>query len=242
MTGQILAILFDSGRVLNGPATGHWFIPPNLSSVVSPEKFRSLDQQRLAAAFHQANTYITGQHWIVNEQEEYKHFLEFYRIFAEQLPELGLTSEAVDMLASDLVKNDKKYTFFTDAIELIPELSKSYKLAVVSDAWPSLNGVFREAGLRDYFSSFVISSELGVSKPHEVMYQKALEELSVLPHEAVFVDDNITNCDGASELGIRSILLCRDPELFSQYKQTKSKHPVEENLYGVVERLQAWNA
>lgn len=242
MTGQIKAILFDSGRVINGPATGHWFIPPNFNRVVVLEKFQALDQQKLSAAFHQANTYISKQSWIRNEQEEYEHFLEFYRIFAERLPELGLTNETVNLLASDLVKNHKKYTFFADAVELIPRLSNFYKLAVVSDAWPSLNSVFRAAGLRDYFSSFIISSELGVSKPHERMYKKALEELSLLPHEAVFVDDNIRNCDGACELGIPSILLCRDQELLSQYELTVSKYPVVENLYGVMEMLETWNS
>lgn len=50
---------------------------------------------------------------------------------------------------------------------------------MVSDAWPSLENVFRKAGLRDCFSSFVISSIKGIRKPHELMYKAALKELGV---------------------------------------------------------------
>ncbi len=42
------------------------------------------------------------------------------------------------------------------------------------------------------------------------MYLKALEELKVLPEEAVFIDDNLINCKGAMKLGINEVLLCRN--------------------------------
>lgn len=31
---NIKAILFDSGRILNIPKTGHWFIPPNFMKII----------------------------------------------------------------------------------------------------------------------------------------------------------------------------------------------------------------
>lgn len=39
MAQNIKAILFDSGRVLNKPVTGHWFITPNFFSFVDENKF-----------------------------------------------------------------------------------------------------------------------------------------------------------------------------------------------------------
>ncbi len=42
------------------------------------------------------------------------------------------------------------------------------------------------------------------------MYLKALEELMILPEEAVFIDDNLINCKGAMKLGINGVLLCRN--------------------------------
>ncbi|MFD1177954.1 HAD-IA family hydrolase [Paenibacillus puldeungensis] len=234
---EIKAILFDSGRVLNEPATGHWFIPPKFSEFVNEQKYKDIDKKVLNLAFHTASAYISEQKWIKNEDEEYAHFLGFYRIFAAELPQLGLTDEIVNSLASDLVYNYEKYKFFPDAVELIPELSKTYKLAVVSDAWPSLEHVFKQAGLRDYFSSFVISSVIGVTKPHELMYKTALEELNLSPSEVVFIDDNVRNCDGAHELGIRSFLLCRDWKHYMYSKITCRKHTAVRDLYDVIKNL-----
>ncbi len=98
-------------------------------------------------------------------------------------------------------------------MQLIPYLATNYKLAIVSDAWPSLESVYETAGLRKYFSSFIISSQLGVVKPDPKMYQTALYELGVDPSCALFVDDNLRNCLGAREVGIYPILLVRDKRL-----------------------------
>ncbi|HEY5560951.1 MAG TPA: HAD-IA family hydrolase [Clostridiaceae bacterium] len=174
------AILFDSGRVLNGPTTGHWYITPNSFNFVNAKKY----------------------------------FLKYYNIFSKCLPQLQLNEDNIPAITKDYVYNYSKYSFFQDVINQIPQLSKSYKLAVISDAWPSLENVFKEAGLRDYFSSFVISSKIGVTKPHELMYKTALNQLNILPEEAIFIDDNIKNCTGAKNLGISSFVLCRDIKLY----------------------------
>ena len=42
---NIKAILFDSGRVLNEPVTGHWFITPNFWKYVDINTFYNLDRK-----------------------------------------------------------------------------------------------------------------------------------------------------------------------------------------------------
>jgi len=224
------AILFDSGRVLNKPATGHWFIPPDFFKYIDKKKYNSIPIKKVKSAFKKAGRYISGQNIIRNEEEEFSYFLEYYRIFSECLPELGLDEEKIECITKDLVYNHKKYEFFEDVGSVISTLSQTYKLAIVSDAWPSLENVFIRAGLRDYFTSFVISSKIGVAKPNELMYKTALEELNVTPDEAVFIDDNIKNCEGASRLGIKTILLCRNPGLYVYRKLTCRSHSVIRNL------------
>ena len=94
-------------------------------------------------------------------------------------------------------------------MQVIPKLSKKYKLAIVSDAWPSLLDVYRKTGLDAYFSQIVISSILGTSKPDKEMYLTPLRALHIEPGEAIFIDDSIINCLGAAELGIETFLLVR---------------------------------
>lgn len=212
--GNIKAILFDSGRVLNQSCTGHWFISPQFFEYVDTKKYDGINKEKRDGAFKKAGQYINAQRFIETKEDEYEHFKKFYEIFASQLPELELKEEDIQELAKDLVYNSTKYTFFEDALTIIPELKENYKLAIVSDAWPSLKDVYEHAGLDDYFDAFVISSVIGTTKPDEKMYMKALEELNILPEEAVFIDDNLMNCKGAMKLGIKAVLLCRNK---SQY-------------------------
>jgi putative hydrolase of the HAD superfamily len=210
---NIKAILFDSGRVLNGPKTGHWFISPNFFKYVDENKFNSTWEFRKQYAFKKAMNYINKQTLISTEEEEFNHFLQFYTIFSKKLRNLKLKDSDIEGLTKDLVYNCEKYVFYEDVFEVIPKLSENYKLAVISDAWPSLDSVYKHADLKKYFSSFVISSIKGITKPDELMYKTALDELKVKPEEAIFVDDSVKNCDGANKLGIRPILLIRDKNL-----------------------------
>lgn len=230
---NIKVIMFDSGRVLNCPASGHWFITPHFFDYVDKRCFRYIGKNRINGAFNKAAEYILKQNLIMDEKEEFVHFAEYYRIFSEQLPELKLSESKIKSIAGDLVYNYDKYEFYKDAIEVIPVLSEHYKLAVVSDAWPSLENVFIKSGLRQYFSSFIISSEIGVTKPDELIYRTALEELDAEPYEAIFIDDNIKNCESACKLGIHSFTLCRDWRVYFFNRYIRKNKNAIHNLYEI---------
>lgn len=215
---NIKAVLFDSGKVLNRPVTGHWFITPNFWEWVDKKTFNSLKKNRVTSAFSEAEQYISTQKLMINKEEEYQHFIKFYKIFSSQLPELNLTADAIESIAKDLVFNPKKYVFYDDALTVIPELKNKYKLAIVSDAWPSLTDVYEENKLTSYFDSIVISSFIGTSKPDSKMYITALKELNVNPEEAVFIDDSLKNCMGAMKVGINAVLLCRNKREYIKEK------------------------
>jgi putative hydrolase of the HAD superfamily len=167
---NLKAILFDSGRVLNSPRTGHWFIPPNFFKYVDKEKFNLLSEDTVGRAFQRAFQYLNQQNFILTETEEFEHFIEFYKLFSNELPSLELSQTDVLEIASDTVYNDDKFYFYDDVFESIPKLSENYKLGIVSDTWVSLDRVFRNVGLRNYFSTFVMSSVVGVVKPHDLMF------------------------------------------------------------------------
>lgn len=234
---KIKAILIDSGRVLNVPVTGHWFITPNFFNYVDKKSFKSISVAQKREAFNKAGQYINKQNLISNEGEEYKYFFEYYKIFSESMPQLQLQDKDIQAITKDLVYNYDKYSFYKDVFKLIPELSKEYKLGVVSDAWPSLENIFKKANLRDYFSSFVISSIKGVTKPNELMYRTALEELNICPKEAIYIDDSIKNCEGAIKMGINSFLMCRDLRIYIYNRLTNRNYNIIRNLNDIKKLL-----
>lgn len=232
---NIKGILIDSGRVLNGPITGHWFITPNFFTKVDKKTYKHL-AKKTRRAFSLAGEYVSKQNLIKTEDEEYFHFKKFYEIFFENVPELNIASKDIEFIAKDLVYNYDKYKFYDDVYKSIPVLKNSYKLAVVSDAWPSLEKVFIKADFRDYFESFVVSSILGITKPNPLMYETALNELNILPEEAIFIDDSVKNCDGAKQLGIKTYLICRELREYLYYKMTCREHTVIRSLNSIVKK------
>lgn len=153
---NVKVLLFDSGKVLNYPKTGNWFIPPKFFEYIDKDMFQSLDEKLIQKAYYKAYCYLQKNHLILNELEEMKVFVEFYNILFKEL-KLVISNNIIEYISRDTVYNDQKFVFYDDVFEFIPLFYEEYKLGVVSDTWPSLERVFRNKGLRKYFSTFVIS-------------------------------------------------------------------------------------
>ncbi|WP_299089909.1 HAD family hydrolase [uncultured Metabacillus sp.] len=61
-------------------------------------------------------------------------------------------------------------------------------------------------GIEKYFDVMLISEWEGMKKPDPLLFKKALDQLSVPPHEAIFVGDHPENdVRGAQNVGIKGI-------------------------------------
>jgi putative hydrolase of the HAD superfamily len=145
MNESIKAILLDSGRVLNHSATGHWFIPPNFFEFIKPVNWEHVRDIERNAAFAQAKETLDKYPLVRTKEEEFAVFVDYYRTFFRSIPRLKASDEQIEGIARDLVYNPGKIVFHTDALEVIPRLAANYKLAIVSDSWPSLEDVFVNA-------------------------------------------------------------------------------------------------
>ncbi len=232
---MIKSILFDSGRVLNMSSTGHWFIPPKFFEYVNKEKFLLIEKEKINNAFSNAQKYLFNEKLIKNRKEELKHFINFYKLFSENLPEIEIKN--IEELAKDIVYNTNKYVFYDDVKEVIPRLKNKYKMAVVSDAWPSLENVFIDADMKKYFETIVISTQIGTLKPDPKMYETAIKSLDVNNSETIFIDDNKNNCMGAEKIGIKSILMSR--ENYDEDKEKYKEMLVVKDFYELEKLLQS---
>lgn len=233
---NIKAILFDSGRTLNIPRTGHWFITPKFYEIVDASKLE-YKQGLLDSAMGKACDYINKIKFIKTEEEEFQMFKEFYKIVLEETEYPNKDNCILSALAEDNVYNDEKFLFFNDVEPSLMKLSQNYKLGVVSDAWPSLQRVFVNKGLKKYFSTFIISSIYGSYKSEKVLFKIALEELNVKPYEAIFIDDSETNLIAAEEFGMVPILIDR-----YDTNDLKSKYPIIKSLDELIKLLLLTNS
>jgi putative hydrolase of the HAD superfamily len=62
-------------------------------------------------------------------------------------------------------------------------------------------------GIAQYLDDAVFSAQIGVRKPHPAIFMKVLNELSVVPREAIFVGDRLNDdIGGAQRLGMLGVL------------------------------------
>ena len=127
---NVKAILFDSGRTLNVPRTGHWFITPNFIKIIDREDF-TFNYEEIDRAMNIASDHISKILLVKTEEEEYLMFKEFYEIVLREIKYPNITEEVIEALAKDNVFNDDKFFFFSDVEASLNTLKDKYLLGVV---------------------------------------------------------------------------------------------------------------
>jgi putative hydrolase of the HAD superfamily len=84
-------------------------------------------------------------------------------------------------------------------------------MAVVSDTWAGVAGMFDELGLGRYFEVCVVSAEMGCNKPDPRMYRAGSQGLGLPPADCVFVDDDPELVAAALGLGYQALTISRGP-------------------------------
>ena len=225
----IKAILFDSGRTLNISSTGHWFITPNFKNIITNSKFIYSEKQ-LDNAMAKACEHINKILLVKSEEDEFSMFKEFYEIVLKEIKYPSINNEIIELLARDNVYNDEKFLFFDDVEPSLVKLKEKYLLGVVSDTWPSLERVFINKNLKQYFSTFIMSSVYGSYKAEKTLFKIAIEELNIKPQEVIFVDDSESNLVAAEEFGMIPILIDR-----YDTQDLNSKYPIIRSLNELLE-------
>ncbi len=128
--------------------------------------------------------------------------------------------------------------------EALAELARRYKLCVVSDTIVSPGTALRRLleihGLKDSFSGFAFSDEVGRSKPHRAMFDAAARELGVPLERMVHIGDRDHNdVKGPQALGMKAVLFTavRDRGSAETSADAICRNPAE--LPAVVDRLAA---
>lgn len=98
-----------------------------------------------------------------------------------------------------------------DVEDSLKALSKDFKLGVCSDAivtpGTGLRQILEGHGLKQYFSAFAFSDEVGHAKPHASMFDAAARQLGVERHEMVHVGDRDQNdVKGPHAIGVKAVL------------------------------------
>lgn len=205
MARSIRRIFFDSGKVLVYPVSGDWFVPAALADRQAGLGFGSL---RLGLNRMRAGAFLDRNHLVRTEDAEYEQFLEYYSILFDGIPALE-SAEFISSCARAKVRDYGTACFYPDVAGAVARLARQYRLGIISDAWPSIFGMYQANGLHEVFDPFVVSSMHGATKAQRTLFDVALSRIEEAPAECLFVDDSVVNCRIAAEKGMTSVVMCR---------------------------------
>lgn len=193
-------VLFDSGDTLIRPVGGRWNPRPDFEEIV----LRHLPG--IAAGSFPA-AFAAGQE-VLDAGRETPSLAEYHLVILHALgvgrPSPRLLWELEQPGARPLVEP------FPEVPGVLERLrARGICMAIVSDNWPGLEGLYRQLGLDQYFQAFVISAVLGCRKPDPRMYRAGSDALGLSPNECLFVDDAPELVAAAIELGYGGTTITR---------------------------------
>lgn len=202
-------IFFDVGYTLDMPASGDWMFTNRFLEEANG-RLKECDDQKISRACDTGLRFLADSHLIKTVDAEIEQFYQYYSILSDEL-HLGLSEAQRHEIARDRACNMKNYIPYPGINEVLETLSKTHRLGIISDTWPSIEQQLEYLGIARYFSFRTFSCYVGVFKPDRRMYLDALDKSGVSPDEAVFIDDSVKNLEGAAALGIMPILIAANP-------------------------------
>ena len=203
-------IFFDVGYTLDAPASGDWMFT-NKFLELAGEKLKQKTEGEIQRARDMGLRFLAKDHLIQTVEAEIQNFFEYYSIISDQL-NLGLSEKERDQIARDRACNMNNYVPYPGIAEVLSTLSKTHKLGIISDTWPSIEPQLEYIGVSQYLSFCTFSCFVGVFKPDKRIYLDALNKCGIPAEKTVFIDDVVRNLDGAAALGITPILIAANPD------------------------------
>ena len=212
-------IFFDVGYTLDAPASGDWMFTDRFLELAGA-KLKQRTETEIQRARDAGLHYLAQDHLIQTVEAEIRNFFGYYSILSDQL-KLGLSEEERNRIARDRACNMKNYIPYPGITEVLRTLSKTHKLGIISDTWPSIEPQLEYIGVSPYLSFCTFSCFVGVFKPDKRIYLDALSKCGVPAEKTVFIDDSVRNLDGAAALGITPILIAANPASDVETNYTK---------------------
>lgn len=120
--------------------------------------------------------------------------------------------------------------FWYDRLEFAFSLKQQYNVFLLSNTnkihFDYFETKFKQAypkkSIEDFFHQIYYSHQIGLRKPNASCYLKILEEHQLLPNEVLFIDDTITNIEGAKNVDLQIVHLMQQMNLKNSVNQILS--------------------
>lgn len=153
-------------------------------------------------------------------EDEYRIINRFHRRLCDYLGK-EYDEAFITKLSEYRIKAD--FELKPGVVEGLKELSKSYRLGVLSNALPSRRHFeLKLENIDQFFETVTLSWEEGIQKPEKGIYEIAIQRASVDPSEILFVDNKVNYLEGARNCGIDNLVLMKVKDVSDDYPMIDS--------------------
>lgn len=163
---------------------------------------------------------------LVNEQDIELSNVEqkLERMFGPNLNDADYLIEARKLIEKDsIIMNitegliDKLYKVKDrEVFKKIKEKYNDVKVIIATNHLSFIRNFIGESFDVDYLDDLVISAEIHKIKPNSDFYQYLLDKYKITFNELLFLDDNIENVDNARKMGISTIKVDKNTDIFKE--------------------------
>lgn len=123
--------------------------------------------------------------------------------------ERSFSNTELDAMAETYIEElPKNNHLFDGAIQTLEDLCPNYNLHIITNGFHGVqHNKLHKSGLMDYFNSVTTSEEVGLKKPHPVIFKRALEKARARADESLMVGDTFeADILGAEAVGMHTLL------------------------------------
>ena len=202
----IKTIIFDLGGVIVDLDYSNFY-----KQIIALSPLENPQTQIMLEFFRQSDLYHQGK--MTDE--------EFYKLACEILQVCMINQNQFYEAFNSIISDSSQ----PEMISLLKELKnmKKYKLIALSNVNSShWNYLLNKKGdFLEYFSEFILSHEVHLTKPDPRIFQLAIEKSECKAEEIVYIDDGLNNIRSANELGIRGLYFTTIEDLIEEFKKLK---------------------
>ena len=167
--------------------------------IVNPTDFIATYQKINAHYWHQYNH---GK--VSKEQVRTGRFLDTLNTYGVKNSEI----KAKELGENYIQRSPHKKHIFPHVHETLGYLKEKYALHIITNGFLEVQHLkLNNCNLSKYFQLILCTEEVGVNKPHPLVFETALKKTQAIPTQSVMIGDNPeTDIKGAKNCGLHTIL------------------------------------
>ena len=111
-----------------------------------------------------------------------------------------------------------------NVLERIKEKYPDIKIIIATNHVSFVKEYINESFNNKYLDDIIISAEINMIKPNHDFYQYILKKYNIDPNELMFLDDSIKNIEGAKSIGINTIKIDRNMNIYDMVEKYLSEN------------------